>query len=70
MKKYEELISELKEIVRQIEDSETTLEASIALYEQGTTLIKLCEQRLLDAEVRISQLSGEGDSTITIDSTQ
>ncbi len=59
MKKYEELIDELKEIVHQIEDEKTTLEESIDLYERGTALIKLCEKRLTEAELRISQLSGD-----------
>ncbi|MBN1167258.1 MAG: exodeoxyribonuclease VII small subunit [Methanospirillaceae archaeon] len=59
MKKYEELIDELKEIVYQIEDEKTSLEESIDLYERGTTLIKLCEKRLTEAELRISQLSAD-----------
>jgi len=62
MKKYEDLISELKEIISRMEDNETTLEESINLYEKGTVLIKLCEKRLTEAEVRISQLSGDGDT--------
>jgi len=62
MKKYEDLISELKEIISRMEDNETTLEESINLYEKGTVLIKLCEKRLTEAEVRISQLSGDGET--------
>lgn len=58
-KTYEELITELKEIVRRIEDSGTSLEEMIRLYEQGTALIRECEERLADAEVKITQLGRE-----------
>lgn len=59
MKKYEELITDLKEIVKKIEDSETNLDEMIALYEQGTVIIRQCEERLSDAEVKISRLGKE-----------
>jgi exodeoxyribonuclease VII small subunit len=59
MKKYEELITELKEIVKKIEDGETSLDEMIALYEQGSALIKECETRLADAEAKITELGNE-----------
>jgi len=59
MKKYEELIADLKEIVRKIEDTDTSLDDMITLYEQGAVIIKQCEERLSDAEVKISRLGKE-----------
>lgn len=59
MKKYEELINELKEIVRKIEDSETSLDEMVSLFEQGTIIIRQCEERLSEAEVKISRLGKE-----------
>ncbi|MDD1706836.1 MAG: exodeoxyribonuclease VII small subunit [Methanoregulaceae archaeon] len=55
-KSYEELINELKEIVRKIEDNETGLDESIALYERGAVIIKQCEELLASAELKISML--------------
>jgi exodeoxyribonuclease VII small subunit len=55
-KSYEELISELKEIVRKIEDNETGLDESIALYEQGAVILKQCEDLLASAELKITML--------------
>lgn len=55
-KSYEELISELKEIVRKIEDNETGLDESIALYERGALIIRQCEELLASAELKISML--------------
>jgi exodeoxyribonuclease VII small subunit len=58
-KSYEELISELKEIVRKIEDNETGLDESIALYEQGAAILKQCEDLLASAELKITMLGRE-----------
>jgi exodeoxyribonuclease VII small subunit len=55
-KSYEDLISELKEIVRKIEDNETGLDESIALYEQGAVILKQCEDLLASAELKITML--------------
>ncbi len=54
---YEELVAELREIVKKIEDRETPLEESIALYERGSLIIKQCEDLLQKAELRISEVS-------------
>ncbi|WP_440949047.1 exodeoxyribonuclease VII small subunit [Methanosphaerula subterraneus] len=53
---YEELLKELKTIVQKIEDDETSLDESIALYERGALLVKQCEEMLVKAEMKISQL--------------
>jgi exodeoxyribonuclease VII small subunit len=55
-KKYEELISELKEIVKKIEDNTTSLDEMITLYEQGIIIIRQCEERLSEAETKITEL--------------
>ncbi len=59
MKKYEELIGELKEIVRKMEDSNTTLDEMVTLYEQGIILVRQCEDRLNEVEVKITELGKE-----------
>jgi exodeoxyribonuclease VII small subunit len=53
---YEALLKELKSIVQKIEDDETSLDESIALYERGALLVKQCEGMLETAEMKISQL--------------
>jgi exodeoxyribonuclease VII small subunit len=55
-KTYEELIDEIKEIVKKIEDNETGLDESIALYERGALIIRQCEELLASAELKISML--------------
>jgi exodeoxyribonuclease VII small subunit len=59
MKTYEQMIAELREIVRRIDDPATTLDQSIALYDQGMDLIKACEEMLNRAELKITELTRE-----------
>jgi exodeoxyribonuclease VII small subunit len=59
MKTYEQMMAELREIVRKIDDPATSLDESIALYDQGITLIKTCEEILNSAELRITELTRE-----------
>jgi exodeoxyribonuclease VII small subunit len=56
---YEELLEELKDIVRKIEEGNISLDESITLYERGARLIRECEAVLEDAELRIHEI-GEG----------
>ena len=55
-KTYEELLNELKEIIKKIEDNETGLDESISLYERGAVIIRQCEELLASAELKITML--------------
>ncbi len=49
-RKFEELLDELRLVMRKIEDPETGLDESIELYEKGAALIRQCEDVLTKAE--------------------
>ncbi len=53
---YEEAVSELEQIVRQLEGGELALERSLALYERGVALARICAVRLEDADRRLRVL--------------
>jgi exodeoxyribonuclease VII small subunit len=57
---YEQLYTQLQEVVARLEQGELPLEETLSLYEQGVRLAASC-QRLLDgAELRVQALmSGE-----------
>ncbi len=55
----EELISRLEEITRNIENPETGLEKSIALYEEGLTIADNCKKRLQEARKKIEVITPE-----------
>ncbi len=54
---YEAKIEQLKWIIEKIEDGNTSLDESMRLYEQGAALIKQCETKLAEAELKITTLS-------------
>ena len=56
---FEQAITELKQIVDKIEDSQIPLEDSIAQYEKGMALIQHCRTILQQAEKRIEKISSE-----------
>jgi exodeoxyribonuclease VII small subunit len=53
---FEEALSELESIVRQLEAGDVELEKSIAIYERGAALKAHCETRLKSAELKIEQI--------------
>ena len=55
----EEALDDLERIVEELEDGKKSLEESLALYEKGTKLVRLCQARLESAEQRIESLTGE-----------
>jgi exodeoxyribonuclease VII small subunit len=59
---FEEAFKELEDTVHRLEEGGLTLDESIALFERGMKLAKHCDQKLDDAELKVSQLvpSDEG----------
>ncbi|GIM63545.1 exodeoxyribonuclease VII small subunit [uncultured Nocardioides sp.] len=59
---YEEAREELIEVVRTLEAGGTTLEESLALWERGEALAKICQQWLDGARKRLDDAMGAEDS--------
>ncbi len=55
--RFEELLEELKEVVKKMEDPDTGLDESIALYERGSSLIRECERKLAEAELKVTEVT-------------
>ena len=55
---YEEAREELIEVVRTLEAGGTTLEESLALWERGEALAKLCQEWLDGARKRLDEAIG------------
>ena len=53
---FEQSLSRLDEIVRHLEKGDMPLSESLALYEEGTGLIKQCSKLLDDAEQKVAKL--------------
>ncbi len=56
---FEQAVQRLEEIVKQLEDGELALEASLALFEEGVTLAKRCQAMLEEASGTVERLTGD-----------
>ena len=53
---FEEALKKLEGIVETMESDELPLETLLAKYEEGTRLVKICQEKLAEAELKIQQL--------------
>ena len=53
---FEEASQRLEQIVKLLEDPSTSLDKSLELYAEGVELIKICNQKLDEAEQKIKFL--------------
>lgn len=58
---FEAALQALEQIVAQLETGDLTLEESLALFEQGQLLAKRCHHQLDEANLRIEQLTADGE---------
>jgi exodeoxyribonuclease VII small subunit len=63
---FEVALKQLEEIVSRLEKGELTLEESLALYEDGVRLARLCHDKLEEAEGKIEVLlkNARGEPTL------
>ncbi|WP_298259182.1 exodeoxyribonuclease VII small subunit [uncultured Litoreibacter sp.] len=54
---FEQAMSELEQVVGQLERGDVPLEDSIKLYERGAELKKRCETKLKEAEEKVAQIT-------------
>ncbi|RJQ30495.1 MAG: exodeoxyribonuclease VII small subunit [Peptococcaceae bacterium] len=55
-KTFEEAVSRLETVVRELEDGRLPLEEALALFAEGVELSRLCNRYLAEAEERIAVL--------------
>ncbi|MDR0902022.1 MAG: exodeoxyribonuclease VII small subunit [Opitutaceae bacterium] len=53
---FEEALGQLETIVESMESGDTPLSELLVKFEEGTRLLKTCEARLKDAEIKIELL--------------
>ncbi len=61
---FEDALTELEVIVRNLETGNTKLEDSISAYERGMELKKHCEKKLKDAQAKIEKITIGKDGSI------
>lgn len=60
---FEASIHRLEEIVRKMESGDLPLEQALALFEEGTGLVKTSNQLLEQAELKLKKLTKGSDGT-------
>ncbi|QHI95803.1 exodeoxyribonuclease VII small subunit [Aristophania vespae] len=60
---FEDALSELETIVRNLEGGQLTLEKAITAYERGAALRQHCEARLGEAEMRVKAIVQKSDGS-------
>ncbi len=61
---FEKALSNLEAIVESMESGEVPLADLLAKFEEGNKLLKHCESRLKEAELKIEQLKKERDGVV------
>lgn len=63
---FETALNELETIVRKLESGSGDLDKAIADYEKGAELIKICENKLNAAKLKVEKIvKGQGGETTT-----
>lgn len=63
--KLEDAMRRLDEVVAALDSEQTDLERALALYEEGVRLVRICRERLEDADRTIRQLKLNSDGEIS-----
>lgn len=64
--KFEQAISELEEIVKELEDGNLSLDESLEVFQKGIALSKLCNKQLDEAERKIELLTKDKDGNLNL----
>jgi len=62
---FEQAMVRLEEIVRSLEKGDAPLDQSLALFEEGTSLVRLCTTALEQAQQRVTILLKQDDGRIS-----
>jgi exodeoxyribonuclease VII small subunit len=64
---FEQALARLEKIVDKLDDGNLPLDESIALFKEGTSLAKVCRDKLAEAEVQVKEaLKAGGDDEAEI----
>ncbi|RLA81761.1 MAG: exodeoxyribonuclease VII small subunit [Deltaproteobacteria bacterium] len=62
--RFEEALEELEQIVAKLEAGDLSLEESLALFEKGVGLVRMCHRQLEEARRKVEILTKEGKELV------
>jgi exodeoxyribonuclease VII small subunit len=63
---FEEALKRLEKMVDEMESGELPLEAMLARFEEGTRLVKVCQTKLEEAELKVQKLEKNAAGEVTL----
>lgn len=66
---FEEALTKLEAVVKELEDGQLPLEKALTLFEEGMLLSKFCYQQLKKAETRILELVTDENKDVVLKET-
>ena len=63
---FEEAVKKLEKIVEEMESGELPLESMLSRFEEGTRLVKVCQGKLEEAELKIQKLEKNSAGEISV----
>ena len=64
---FEQALSNLEEIIHQMESGEAPLESLVTHYQTGVKMLKLCRERIDSAEMKIKEVNEANGALIEKD---
>jgi exodeoxyribonuclease VII small subunit len=61
---FEDAMTELEKLVRQLEDGRAKLDDAIGAYERGALLKRHCEAKLREAQARIEKIAVQDNGSV------
>lgn len=58
---FEEAVKKLEDIVAKLEEEDVPLEKAIDYYQEGMKLSKLCDEKLLEAQEKVTQILNDNN---------
>lgn len=62
---FEQALTELEKIVKELEAGNLSLEKSLELFERGVKLARFCKEKLTEAELKVNKLIKEREGVFT-----
>ena len=63
---FEEALKKLEKVVDDMEGGELPLETMLSRFEEGTRLVKVCQGKLEEAELKIQKLEKNAGGEMTL----
>ena len=58
----EQAMARIEQILQILDSGQGTLDGSLALFEEGTTLVRFCNEKLQQAKLRVKEVMAKNES--------